>query len=112
MGSNEAHLSHRELRPEVLMSPSDYDENVKIAARDAVVVAGAVRACPLHSHVTIRMGDEESERYAYALATTALKREGAMDARQDILDAIKAELDAAAEGECPECVRQRKGQHG
>ena len=28
------------------MSTSDYDENVKIAAREAVVVAGAVQVCP------------------------------------------------------------------
>jgi hypothetical protein len=89
------------------MSTSAYDKNVTIAAREAVLVAGAVRPCPRHHHVMIRTGDEKAEHYAYALATTALKREGAMRARQDILHAIRAELDAAAEGECPEFARQR-----
>jgi hypothetical protein len=84
-------------------------EAIRIAAREAVVAAGAGKPCPEHPDVMIRTGNEQAEHYAYALATTALKREGAMDWRQEILDAIRAELDAAAEGECPECARSRGG---
>ena len=88
------------------MDTGAYDENVKTAAREAVLAARAVRPCPRHPHLMIRLGDEKAEHYAYALATTALKRERAIDARQDIMDAIKDELDSAV-AECPECARQR-----
>jgi hypothetical protein len=85
------------------MSAQSYEENVRIAAREAVKTAGAVRICPWHPEVTIRVGNANAEHYAYALATTALKHEGAMEARQDVLEAIKAELDGAADGACPRC---------
>jgi hypothetical protein len=77
----------------VAVSPA---EAIRIAAREAVVAAGAVKPCPI---VMIRTGNEQAEHSAYVLATTALKREGAMDWRREILN---AELAAAVE-ECPVC---------
>jgi hypothetical protein len=83
------------------------DDAVRTAAREAVKSAGAVIECPAHPGVMIRIGDEHAEHLAYAIATTALKKEGAMTWRETIMDAIKAELDAAADRECPECSRRR-----
>lgn len=80
------------------MSPS---EAIRTAAREAVLAAGAVKRCPRHPDILVRTGNETAEHYAYALATTALKQEGAMDWRQEILDAIKVELGAARD-RCPE----------
>jgi hypothetical protein len=88
----------------VAMSPSDA---IRTAAREAVLAAGAVKRCPRDPKILVRTGDETAEHYAYALATTALKKEGAMDWRQEILDAIKGELDAAADG-CPGEMRGRR----
>src|SRR4051812_41455353 len=86
----------------IVMADSGYERNVQVAAQEAVKAAGAIRSCPNHPNLLVRVSNEAAQHYAYALATTALKREGAMDARQDVLDAIKAELDAAAE-QCPRC---------
>jgi hypothetical protein len=76
-------------------------EAIRIAAREAVLAAGAVKRCPQHPDILVRTGGGRAEHYAYALATAALKREGAMAWRQEVLDAIKAELDAARD-RCPE----------
>jgi hypothetical protein len=86
------------------MSPA---EAIRIAAHEAVITAGAIMPCPRHPNSMLRTKSEHAEHYAYALATTALKREGAMNWRQDILDAIKAELEVAASGPCPECARDQ-----
>lgn len=89
------------------MSVNDYHDIVEDAARYAAFKARAIEVCPLHPEVTIRVGDPDAERHAYALATTILKNDGTMWMREDILPAIKDELDMAADGECPECGRLR-----
>jgi hypothetical protein len=68
---------------------------------EAVLAAGAVKRCPRHPEVLVRTGNEKAEHDSYALATTALKKEGAMDWRREIREAIKIELDAAKD-RCPE----------
>lgn len=87
------------------MSINDYVDDLEDAAHYALARAGAIRPCSLHPEVTIRAGDEDAERHAYALATTILKSDGSMWMREDLMPAIKDELDMAADGECPECVR-------
>ena len=89
------------------MSINDYIDEVEQAARFALAKTGAIKACPFHSEVTIRVGDDDAERHAYALATTILKSDGTMWMREDVMPAIKDELDMAADGECPQCAYLR-----
>ncbi len=88
------------------MSINDYFDEVDGAARYALARAKAIEVCQIHD-VTIRLGDTDAERHAYALATTILKSDGTMWMREDLMPAIKNELDMAADGECPVCAELR-----
>jgi hypothetical protein len=89
------------------MSINDYVDNLEAAAHYALAKAKAIETCRAHPDVTIRVGDDDAERHAYALATTLLKSDGTMWMREDLMSAIKDKLDMAADGECPECARLR-----
>ncbi|MCA6106113.1 hypothetical protein [Bradyrhizobium cenepequi] len=89
------------------MSINDYVDTLESAARHALAKTGAIEACSRHSDVIIRVGDPDAERHAYALATTLLKSDGTMWMREDVMSAIKDELDMAADGECPQCAYLR-----
>jgi hypothetical protein len=86
------------------MSINDYVDEVEGAARHVLGKAGAIEVCERHPEVTIRLGDERAERHAYALATTMMRSDGSTWMREDVLEAIKDQLDAAADGECPHCA--------
>jgi hypothetical protein len=83
------------------MSLNDYVDDREGAARYALAKAKAIEVCPFHPEVTIRVGDDDAERHAYALATTILKSDGTMWMREDLMPALKEQLDMAADGECP-----------
>ncbi len=85
------------------MSINNYVDDLEDAAHYAAVKAGAIEVCRFHPDVTIRVGDPDAERHAYALATTILKSDGTMWMREDLMPAIKDVLDMAADGECPQC---------
>lgn len=89
------------------MSINDYVDDLEGAARYAIAQAKAIEVCPFHRHVTIRVGDADAEKHAYALATTFLKTDGTMWMRGDLMSAVRQELEMAADGECPECARYR-----
>jgi hypothetical protein len=89
------------------MSIDDFADELEIAARSALAETGAITGCPLHGDVTIRIGDGEAERHAYALATVRLKRQRIEWQREELMDAIQHSLEMAADGECPECARLR-----
>ena len=89
------------------MSTNDYIDDLEAAARYALAKAKAIDICPLHPDVTIRLGNPDAERHAYALAATILKSDGTMWMREDLMPAIKDELDMAADGECPACASLR-----
>ncbi|WP_426037702.1 hypothetical protein [Brevundimonas sp. DC300-4] len=90
------------------MSINDHHDTVESAARYAVMKSGAVKACALHPTVILRVGDEGAERRAYALATNIMKSDGSLWMREDVMPAIKDELDLAADGECPRCADIRE----
>lgn len=90
------------------MSINDHCDSVEAAARYAVTKTGAIETCLAHPGVSIRTGDEDAERHAYALATNIMKSDGTTWMRDDVLPAIKDELDLAADGECPECASNRE----
>ena len=87
-----------------VMSINTYYDSVEPAAAYALGTTKAIEVCPFHEAVTIRVGDEDAERHAYALATTLLKRDGTYWMREDVMEAIKSELEGAADGECPQCA--------
>jgi hypothetical protein len=89
------------------MSINDHCDTLESAARYALARANAIEVCRFHPEVTIRVGDNDAERHAYALATTILKSDGTMWMREDLMPAIKDELDMAADGECPACASLR-----
>lgn len=89
------------------MSVNDYVDTLESAARFAVGKTGAITVCQFHPEATIRVGDDDAERHAYALATTLIKSDGTMWMREDLMSAIKDELDMAADGECPACASHR-----
>jgi len=69
--------------------------------------AKAIEICPRHNDITIWVGDDDAERHAYALATTIIKSDGTMWMREDLMEAIQAQLEEAADGECPRCQSER-----
>lgn len=85
------------------MSITDYYDDVDSAARQALLKSKAIKSCALHSDVTIRVGDSDRERHAYALATLIAKSDGTYWMMEDIRPAIKDQLEMAADGECPIC---------
>ena len=89
------------------MSITDYIDDLETAARFALTKAHAIEVCPLHIDVTIRVGDPDRERHAYALATTILKSDGTAWMREDLMPVIQNQLDMAADGVCPACAGAR-----
>lgn len=85
------------------MSINEYVMEIEGIAREALFKTKALDYCQRHD-VTIRVGDDDAERHAYALATNVLKKDGTVAyMREDVMEAIKDELDQAADGECPSC---------
>jgi hypothetical protein len=87
------------------VSVDDYAEALTNEAQRALFESGALKSCPIHPDVTIRVGDEEAERSAYAIATNNLKRDDRIEWREDLMSAIKDELDVAADEVCPRCEK-------
>ena len=85
------------------MSINDYVDDLELSARYALAKCDAIKMCPLHHDVTIRVGSDDAERHAYALATTIIKSDGTVLMREDIMEAIHGQLVQAADGECPQC---------
>lgn len=86
------------------MSVNDYADDLESAARYALAKAGAIAVCRFHPDVTIRIGDDDAERHAYALATSLLKSDGTSWMREDLMPVIKDQLMMAADDECPQCA--------
>jgi hypothetical protein len=88
------------------MSVNDYIDEFVAEALEAFHKAGAITYCSDHD-VTIRKGDEDAERRAYAIATANLRRQRRMDNREDVMATIQNQLDEAADDECPRCAHFR-----
>jgi|ERR1700682_1957396 hypothetical protein len=85
------------------VSLSDYMDELEEVARYALARANAIKGCPLHADVTLRVGNAAAEREADALAGVILRNDGAMWMFEDLIAAIKDELDRASDGRCPAC---------
>jgi hypothetical protein len=88
------------------LSINDYADDLEAAARFALGTASAIEVCQFHSDATIRRFDDDAERHAYALATTLIKRDGAMFMREDLMAEIKRQIDEADE-QCNQCANAR-----
>jgi hypothetical protein len=84
------------------MSINTYLDSMEDAAIRALAKAKAIENCRFHSGVTIRSGNENAERQAYKIANGIIKREGTKWMRDDLNQAIKHQLDVAAD-QCPHC---------
>jgi hypothetical protein len=76
-------------------------------ARHALAKAGAIEICPLHSDVVIRVGSEEKERHAHALAISLRPEAGAEWTEEDLARAMKDDLERSAIEKCPLCADLR-----
>jgi hypothetical protein len=83
---------------------ADYLDELEEVARFALARANAIRGCPVHPDVTIRVGNLAAEREADVLASAMLGEEGAAWRPAALKLAIKEALDEASEGECPACA--------
>lgn len=79
-----------------------YEERLRATALAALVKAGAVARCPDHTEVLLRIGDEDSERHAQAMAGHLADPEAGLD-RTEILVAIREVLDETV-ATCPLCA--------
>ena len=86
------------------MSLNNQVATLEGAARHALAEAGAIEICPRHSDVTIRVGSEEKERHAHALAISLLPKTGALWMEEDLVRAMKVDLERAAVEGCPVCA--------
>lgn len=84
------------------MSINDYADKLESVAKETLFQTKALQSCRFHGDTVIRTGDEDAERHAYALATTRLRQDGTAWMREDVMQAIKQELDLA-DDDCPEC---------
>ena len=82
-------------------------DHIDSIALEALFKAKALEECRFHPEVTIRLGNEDAEKHAYALATTIAKAKDEMFIREDLMESIKDALDMAADGECPACASLR-----
>ena len=85
------------------MSINSYVDNVEDAAQSAALKSGAVVSCEFHPDVMIRVGDDDAERHAYALATNMVKADQGLD-RKDVIEAVNDFLGQCADDECPACA--------
>jgi hypothetical protein len=78
-------------------------------ARHALAKAGAIEICPRHSDVVIRVGSDEKERCAHALALSLLPETEAEWTEEELMLAIKDDLERACIDACPMCADNRAG---
>jgi hypothetical protein len=64
----------------------------------ALLKAGALRACPRHFDIYLRTNNRDAERVAYAIWTNMLKRsDGGLQHRADLMDLLASALASASE---------------
>ncbi|MHA1565548.1 MAG: hypothetical protein ACTSX7_09570 [Alphaproteobacteria bacterium] len=84
--------------------PNNAAMELEDAAMSAAAEAKAITFCDRHEGVWIRIGDPEAENLAYAIATNMWKAGNPVCERAELMDAVRAVFDEAADGECPGCA--------
>ena len=87
------------------MSINDIVLDIEQSARECATESGALAYCGRHD-VLYRVGDEDKERRAFAMASVRMRGRDREDVKE-LLDAVKNELDLAADDECPACADDR-----
>lgn len=88
------------------MSIKHYHDELQDQGLSAALRAGAVRPCPRHEEVLVSAGDPDANSRAYAIATNSWKAENTVANREDLMDAVKAAIEHAADS-CGRCEKDR-----
>ncbi len=83
---------------------NDYANHLGATVRYALETTRATAACPFHSHVTIRVGDDAAESHAYERAKRITKSDGTTWKAEALRAEFTRQLGEAADGQCPECT--------
>lgn len=86
------------------MMASDYADDLGATVRYALETTRATIACPFHTHVTIRVGDDAAESHAYERAKRITKSDGTTWKAEALRAEFTRQLGEAADGQCPECA--------
>lgn len=87
------------------MAINDIVLDIEQTARECATESGALAYCGRHD-VLYRVGDEDKERRAFAMATVRMRGADREDVKE-MLDAVKDQMGKAADDECPGCSDDR-----
>ena len=79
-------------------------DNTKAVVREALISTRAVKVCPFHPEVTIRIGDDAAETHASHRLASIVDANWDHDAR---LVEMARQLGDCADGVCPRCAEGR-----
>lgn len=85
------------------LSINDLTDEIESIALAALFDAKALRTCEFHPDARIRVFNPEAERKAYQFATHAVNVRDEAFLREDVVGAVKYELDKA-DDECNQCA--------
>lgn len=80
-------------------------DDLSAAVRYALETTRATTACPFHSEVIIRVGDDAAESHAYERAKRIIRGDGTTFGADALREEIARQLASAADGRCPKCDR-------
>lgn len=86
------------------MSAKDYANDLSATVRYALETTRAIAVRPVHTDVTIRIGDDAAESHAFERAKRIIKSDGTTWKPQDLREEIGRQLREAADGACPHCA--------
>lgn len=84
------------------MSVYEMADAMEAEALKAALQAGAMAPCRWHKDETIRLGDPDAEKRAFAVATNRWKKGSVPCERDEFMDILQNVLHMADE-ECPRC---------
>ncbi len=79
-------------------------DDLTATVRYALETTRAVAACPIHSDVMIRVGDDAAETHAFERAKRVVKSDGTTWKREAVWDELGRQLGEAADRCCPQCT--------
>jgi hypothetical protein len=83
---------------------SSHADDLTATVRYALETTRAIAACPIHSEVMIRVGDDAAETHAFERAKRVVKSDGTTWNREALWDELSRQLGQAADGHCPQCT--------
>jgi hypothetical protein len=78
-------------------------DDLELAVRNALLTTRATAACPFHTDVTIRVGDDAAETHAFYRARNLVRSDGTGWDHDLLMQEIARQLTDAPERVCPHC---------